>query len=606
MITRTDNSVAGTQLPFFAQFRTRLILLVLLVFIPAMALVIHANLRQRGNERAKARESVAALAKLTASKQENFLKNTRQLLVTLAEFPFLVRHDNGPLAQSHFANLRKILPDYLDFGIIEADGTLFCSVEAADGVVTMNDRSYYQRVIETRRFEVGDLQSGGLSEKPTLDFGFPILSEEGLLIRVLYASLNLDLLSGAVAEAQLPAEAVATVFDRRGNILARHPAPQQWVGKSMSNEPLVRRALSHTEGIFEVRGIDGIHRQYAVAPVSAGRNPSLFVSVGIPSEVSFAAANQMWIRSLLLFGIVAVLALSSAHFYSRRFLMDPVSSLVRTATALAQGDMSVRTVIPPGHGELNELAQHLDVMAARLQRRQNELENAQVEISRMNLDLEQRVKERTAELEVVNRELESFSYSVSHDLRAPLRHIQGYAKMLAMSTEGQLPEKALRYLKTIIQASVEMGQLIDDLLAFSRMGRIELIESRVALGDAVQSMIQEMQMAAAGRNIVWKVGPLPEVCVDPAMIKQVWVNLLGNAVKYSRRRDPALIEIGRAGEEDGRVILFVRDNGAGFDMRYAHKLFGVFQRLHRADEFEGIGIGLATVRRIVSRHGGRT
>jgi light-regulated signal transduction histidine kinase (bacteriophytochrome) len=221
------------------------------------------------------------------------------------------------------------------------------------------------------------------------------------------------------------------------------------------------------------------------------------------------------------------------------------------------------------------------------------------------VQLNAELHQRAAQLEEANKELESFSYSVSHDLRAPLRHIHGYVEMLQRATEGQLSEQARRYLNTITEASVEMGQLIDDLLAFSRMGRTEMRESRVDVGVMVQDTIRSLDMATTGRNIVWQTAPLPAVLGDPSLVKQVLTNLIGNAVKYSRKRDPARIEIGCAGEEDGRIILFVRDNGAGFDMQYAHKLFGVFQRLHRAEEFEGTGIGLATVQRIVTRHGGR-
>jgi light-regulated signal transduction histidine kinase (bacteriophytochrome) len=218
----------------------------------------------------------------------------------------------------------------------------------------------------------------------------------------------------------------------------------------------------------------------------------------------------------------------------------------------------------------------------------------------------QKVQAANQQLEAANKELEAFSYSVSHDLRAPLRHVQGYVEMLGRATEGQLSDKARRYLKTITDASAEMGQLIDDLLAFSRMGRVEMQETRVSLDTLVQDTVRSLEMMTTGRNIAWKIGLLPQVLGDPATLKQVLANLVGNAVKYSRQRDPAEIEIGYAGEEDGQAIIFVRDNGAGFDMKYAQKLFGVFHRLHRAEEFEGTGIGLAIVRRIIDRHGGRT
>jgi PAS domain S-box-containing protein len=237
---------------------------------------------------------------------------------------------------------------------------------------------------------------------------------------------------------------------------------------------------------------------------------------------------------------------------------------------------------------------------------QRALQESEETLQALNAELEQRVSDRTAQLEAANQELEAFSYSVSHDLRAPLRHVQGYVEMLTAATDGQLSGKAERYLKTITEATVEMGDLIDDLLAFSGIARARMSDGRVSLDDLVQDTIARLEMATRGRNIVWTIAALPTAVGDPSMLKQVYANLLGNAVKYSRQRDPAEIEIGCTGEEDGQCVLFVRDNGAGFDMRYVHKLFGVFQRLHRADEFEGTGIGLATVRRIITRHGGRT
>lgn len=219
--------------------------------------------------------------------------------------------------------------------------------------------------------------------------------------------------------------------------------------------------------------------------------------------------------------------------------------------------------------------------------------------------LNTRLQLHAGRLEAANLELESFSYSVSHDLRAPLRHIQGYAELLGRES-AQLSEKGRRHLDTISRAARNMGQLIDDLLSFSRMGRTELRQTAVDPAQLVQEVRQSLELVTQDRAITWKIAPLPRVQADPPMLRQVFANLLGNAVKYSRKRDAAVIEIGLAGEEDGRIVFFIRDNGTGFDMQYADKLFGVFQRLHSADEFEGTGIGLANVRRVIVRHGGRT
>lgn len=234
-----------------------------------------------------------------------------------------------------------------------------------------------------------------------------------------------------------------------------------------------------------------------------------------------------------------------------------------------------------------------------------ERKRAEEEIRTLNRELEHRVAERTAQLVAANKELEAFSYSVSHDLRAPLRHIEGYVGMLQRATQGILPENAERYLKTISASSIEMGQLIDDLLAFSRMSAEAMHEAPVELGVVIDEVLRGQHLATAGRNIQWDIGPLPPVIGDAAMIRQVFANLIDNAIKYTRGRARAEIRIGVNDEEHGRLVFFVRDNGAGFDMAYADRLFGAFQRLHSEADFEGTGIGLATVQRIVRRHGGR-
>jgi len=222
-----------------------------------------------------------------------------------------------------------------------------------------------------------------------------------------------------------------------------------------------------------------------------------------------------------------------------------------------------------------------------------------------NAALERRIRERTVELESANNELEAFSYSVSHDLRAPLRHIGGFAGMLAESAASTLTETDRRYLNLILGSVAQMSRLIDDLLDFSRMGRAEMRRTEVNLQDLLLRVIEGIQPEVDGRNILWEKGPLPVVQADPSLLRQVFANLLLNAIKYTRTRDPAKIEISCKVEPEETVIL-VRDNGVGFDMQYADKLFGVFQRLHSKEEFEGTGIGLANVRRIIARHGGRT
>ena len=230
---------------------------------------------------------------------------------------------------------------------------------------------------------------------------------------------------------------------------------------------------------------------------------------------------------------------------------------------------------------------------------------AEQEVKKLNAELEERVAERTGQLTAANQELEGFTYTVAHDLRAPLRHLHGYASMLLENVGERFDERSAHYADRIATASLRMGELVDDLLAFSRTGQTAPQVARTDFNALVADVREELEPISRGRAIEWEIATLPTLDVDPTLLRVVWVNLLSNALKFSAPRPTARIEVGTRREGDGETVFFVRDNGVGFDMSHAEKLFGVFQRLHGREQFDGTGIGLATVRRIVERHGGR-
>ena len=239
------------------------------------------------------------------------------------------------------------------------------------------------------------------------------------------------------------------------------------------------------------------------------------------------------------------------------------------------------------------------------QNKEKEKRAAELIIANKELAFQNVEKEKRAdELIIANKELEAFSYSVSHDLRAPLRHIGGFVDLLIKSNSAQLDESGLRYLNIISESYIEMGNLIDALLNFSRLNRAELQRTKIDSKSLVNRVLKTFDDELVGRNIEINISELPNAKGDESLINQVWVNLISNALKYSRNKDKAVIDIGGKIEND-KTIFQIRDNGTGFDMKYADKLFGVFQRLHKARDFEGIGIGLANVNRIIMRHGGK-
>jgi len=419
------------------------------------------------------------------------------------------------------------------------------------------------------------------SGEPLMTVAIPLLNvRTGLVDGVLTAVVRLKKIWNLIADVRVSPGQSVYIVDAQGKVVAHR------------NPSVVLRGIT-----FEVPdqvgiqpGLTGKDTVLAVETVRFGQQEFAIVAEQAVSEALTLARTTVLITAIL---IVVTLAVSGAlGFLAVRQIVEPIRTMATTTKAISAGDLSQQVKII-SRDELGVLADAFNSMTAQLRILIN--------------NLEQRVAERTAQLEASNKELEAFSYSVSHDLRAPLRHIAGFVELLRQREAERLDATSLRYVHNIVESADRMSGLIDDLLAFSRTGRAEMQLRTVELNELVQEVQQELVPDIKDRHMTWKIGPLPPVQADPALLRQVWVNLLSNAVKFTAPCPQAHIEIGMVQEESSEteVTLFVRDNGVGFDPQYIHKLFGVFQRLHQKEEFEGTGIGLATVRRIVERHGGR-
>jgi signal transduction histidine kinase len=586
----------------WASLRLRLWLLVLLALIPALILMLYTAAEQRHHAVRDVQDQALRMAQIVSSDQERLINGTRHLLSVLAHVPDV--RDRGPDVCSRFlSSLLEDKPLYANFGLINRAGDAVCSAVPLDEAVNLADRAYFVGAMVARHFAIGEFQVGRITGQATINFGYPIFNDDGRVQAVLFAAIDLSWLNRLVAAADLPAGALLLVIDRNGTILARYPKPQAGVEKLERSNPLFQAMLAQAQGTAELRAVDGIPRIFAFTGLQ-GLPEAVYVSIGIPQALAYAPARRTLVRNLLCLGVVGVLALAAAWIGVELFIVRRLQALVQAAKRLSSGDLSTRSGLPHGQGELNQLAAAFDEMAASLEKHQMQ-QRLEEDLRRHNEALE----EENRRVREVNQLKSEFVSLVSHELRTPLTAISGYLDLL-LEDQGAPSTTKQRELLGIVQRNTErLVKLIDDLLDLSRIesGKIELNLTAVdvmALIAEVASLLQP-QIEAKGQQLtVTKAESLPLVRADADRIRRILINLLSNAHKYTPAGGHIWVT---AHLEEGWVRIDVRDDGIGLSPDEHAHLFDKFFRAQQPARqgVEGTGLGLPITRLLVELHGGR-
>ena len=535
-------------------------------------------------------EKQAALDAWVVDRQENIGDIANEGSLREAVATFIATAPGAPEAGSTHDAVVKILGDwagerhqFLSMEIIAAaDGRVVASTIALDEDKFREDQFYFINGLKTAYVQnpYYDISV----QRPSMTAAAPVLSKDGRVIAVLAGLLNLDEMAAIIQRRSGLHQTDDAFLVNTSNLFVTQPR--------LIPDPAVLQLGIHTEAINRC-----LAQNSGVVSALDYRNiPAFIVYRWLPErqlclidklDQAEALAPVVALRNnIFLISILALLASGVLAWWLAGNITRPIHQLAKGASEIGSGNLEYRIKVK-GKDEIGRLADEFNHMAGSIETMQTQL------------------GQRADQLESANKELEAFSYSISHDLRAPLRAMDGFSRILLEEYAFQLPPEAQRYLGLVRNNAQQMGHLIEDLLAFSRLSRLPLNKQSVAPDEVVRQVIADLRAEQDGRKVEVTIGDLPTCQADPALLKQVWVNLLSNAFKFTRKLENAHIEIG-VKQTGAESIYFVKDNGVGFDMQYSNKLFGVFQRLHRSEEYEGTGVGLAIVQRIVHRHGGRT
>jgi signal transduction histidine kinase/ActR/RegA family two-component response regulator len=608
----------------FSSFRARLLVLILLIVIPALGMALYSNFERRRLEGERIRERALALSKLAATKEENFIRDTKQLLETLTQFPFLLLSTNESFSETHLANLKKLSPDYASFGLIETNGMVFCSSEAVRTQVNLGDRRYFRRALETKQFSIGEFQVGRLSGESVVNFGQPVFNDRHELQRVLFASLKLSKLSEALTHLHVSAGGAIMVLDGDGTVLARSSQADKWIGRNVAGRPAIQRILQGGGQSIETEEDRATARLYAATVIAEGRRSSLFVIAELPLKELFAEADKALAVNIAVLGVIGIGLWCVIHVYARRFFLKPVEGLGRIANELALGNFNARAGTFNASRELVQLGNALDRMAGKVQERTAELEAANGALRAQILErdrAEQQIKEQQlakSKLEeqfLRSQRMESvgaLAGGVAHDLNNALVPVVMGSEMLRQADASEADRT--RMLDLIGSGAKRCSEMVKQILSFARGTRgktgavpirhLVLEMAKIAANTFPKSILVETSVSKE----VWTVD------ADATELHQVLMNLCVNA----RDAMPSGGKLWIAAENvtvaadssqitprmaAGRyVLLRVRDTGTGIPPELQSRIFEPFFTTKAADK--GTGLGLSTVATLVKRYNG--
>ncbi len=581
----------------FSSLRSRLILLFLLTFIPTAVLLVQASLRQRDQAIEAIEREAVHLANTASTMQTMLGQNVEAFLLTVAHNPELRRGDTSGCESIYAHLVAEHFTYYAAFYIADLEENILCSPPGYVDTPDFHTCDHYKKLVAAHGFEATGYHICHNTGKSVLSIGYPIRNFQDQTVLVVNVSIDLTWFYDFAAQANLKEGSRLILVDQQGTILSHYPDNDRWRGFTLPENTALYQLFQQKEGTIIGPGLRGIEGVYAISPMH-GSMEGVSVILGWPTDIAFAEANQNLRRNLISLVVVmaCIIVLTWRLGYAQ--ILHQTQALVKTTRRLGKGDLEARTGLNYSQGELGELAQAFDGMAGQLAAREAERDQH-----------EKQLNEYARSLELSNKELRDFAFVASHDLQEPLRKIQVFNQMLEERFAGAVDERAADHFRRMREAAQRMQMLIASLLTFSRVTTKNIPYARVDLNQTVAGVLADLDWQIEEKKAVVQVSDLPVIEADPVQMSQLIQNLVGNALKFHAKDRPPVVRIysviaNEATPQDGMVEIRVEDEGIGFDEKYQERIFQPFERLHSREEYEGMGMGLAICRKIVSQHGG--